>query len=312
MQGQLIKATQEWASLFTNLQWQKIWRVAPKWITVVLVVLVAKSAADLTWLVFAPSEQGVARTSRSQSALPVTQAQVRLRTVGDLHLFGVAPVQPVASEAPIEAKKTGLKLTLRGVFAAGNPAQAMAIIADARGQEKVYQKNDTIFSGVTLYAVYPDRVILERSGNFEMLSLPRDEDDANANGVQVIHHSSYTPPEPAASEPPVQSRTIQGGKELEAFRDQLTQNPQEFWKNARIEPAYDSNNQIVGYRFDYNNRQIMQAMGLRPGDIIVEVNGQAVSDPSTLTGLLGQLSTASSFSLVIERNGQRENLNINL
>jgi hypothetical protein len=58
MQGQLAKATQEWASLLTNLQWQKIWRVAPKWIAFVLVILVAKSAADLTWLIFAPNEQG--------------------------------------------------------------------------------------------------------------------------------------------------------------------------------------------------------------------------------------------------------------
>ena len=312
MQGQLVKATQEWASLLTNLQWQKISRVAPKWITFVLVILVAKSAADLTWLIFTPSEQGSSGARRYQPLHSAAQTQVRLRTVSDLHLFGVAAKHVVAQAAPIEAKKTGLKLTLRGVFAADNPAQAMAIIADARGQEKVYRKNETIFSGVTLYAVYPDRVILERSGNFESLSLPRDEDGAASKGAHQVIRSRYTPPSPTRIESPVRTRTIQAGKQLEDLRRQLTQNPQEFWKNVRIEPKYDSSNQIVGYRFQHNNRQVMRAMGLRPGDIIVEVNGQPVTDPSTLSGLLGQLSTATSLSLGIERNGQRENLNINM
>jgi len=309
MQGQLVKATQEWASLLTNLQWQKISRVAPKWITFVLVILVAKSAADLTWLIFAPDEQGKSFVRRYQPARTAPTTQLRLSTVSDLHLFGVARKQPIATAAPIEAKETGLKLTLRGVFAADNPAQAMAIIADARGKEKVYRKNDTIFSGVSLYAVYPDRVILERSGNFETLSLPRIKDESDSGGVQQVTRNRYTA---AAQVSPVRARTIQAGTQLEELRNQITHDPQAFWKNVRIEPKYDSNNQIVGYLFHHNDRRVMNAMGLRKGDVIVEINGQPVTDPSALTGLMSQLSTATSISLGIERNGQRENLNITM
>lgn len=309
MQGQLVKATQEWASLLTNLQWQKISRVAPKWITFVLVILVAKSAADLTWLIFSPNEQGKNFVRRYTPAQTATTAQVRLRTVSDLHLFGVARQEPVVTQAPIEAKETGLKLTLRGVFAADNPSQAMAIIADAHGKEKVYRKNDTIFSGVSLYEVYPDRVILERSGNFETLSLPRIKDDSAERGVkQVITRNQYAEPVQTS----VRSRTIQAGSELEKLRDQITHDPQKFWKNVRIEPKYDSNNQIEGYEFYHNDRRIMNAMGLRKGDVIVEVNGQPVTDPSVLTNLMSQMSTATSISLGIERNGQRETLNLTM
>lgn len=310
MQGQFVKATQEWASLFTNLPWQKIWKVAPKWIAVVLVVLVAKSAADLTWLIFAPSEQSSATIRNNQAAPTTTQAQLRLRTVSDLHLFGVAAKQPVSASAPIEAKETGLKLSLRGVFAADNPNQAMAIIADARGEEKVYRKSETIFSGVTLYEVYPDRVILERSGSFETLSLPREKDETKTGGPRQVSTSRYTPPANDAA--PVRTRTVQGGQPLSELRQQLTSSPQDFWKDVRIEPEYDSNNQIKGYKFEHNDRQMMTALGLRPGDVIVEVNGQPLTDPSTLSGLLGQLTTATSLSLGIERNGRRENLNINM
>jgi general secretion pathway protein C len=228
-------------------------------------------------------------------------------------LFGVAVKNTAATDAPIEAKETGLKLTLRGVFAADNPAQALAIIADARGEEKVYRKGETIFSGVTLYQVYPDRVILERSGSFETLSLPRDKDALKSIGPRMVSPAGYTPPVTVNSaDSPARMRTVQGGAQLNALREQLASNPQEFWKNVRIEPEYDSNNQIIGYRFEHNDRQMMQALGLRPGDVIVEVNGQPVTDPSVLSGLMGQLSTATSLSLGIQRNGQRENLNINM
>ena len=56
----------------------------------------------------------------------------------------------------------------------------------------------------------------------------------------------------------------------------------------------------------------MRALGLRPGDIILEVNGNPVSDPSVLSGLLGDLGSQTAISLGIERNGQRENLNIQM
>jgi general secretion pathway protein C len=306
MQGQIVKATQEWASLLTNLQWQKVMRLAPKWLALLMVILVAKSAADLTWLLFAPSSRGIAGTQHLQATHSRVQVPVRLRTVSDLHLFGVASKTPV-QQAPIEAKKTHLKLTLRGVFAATNSAEALAIIADARGKEKVYRKGDTIFSGVKLYAVYPDRVILERSGNFESLSLPRNEDEAAAKGIRMVRPSQP----PSNRSLPVVTRTVQGGPILQKFRQQILQHPQEFYKNMRIEPVTGSNNQVKGYTFNYNDPKIMNAIGLRPNDIIVAVDGQPAS-PSVLSSLLSKLSTATSISLGIERNGQRENININM
>lgn len=311
MQGQIVKATQEWASLLTNLQWQKVMKVAPKWLALLMVILVAKSAADLTWLIFTPSAHNGNGMFRRPGVQSRQQAPVRLRTLSDLHLFGVANRAPV-QQAPIEAKKTHLKLTLRGVFAANDPAQEMAIIANAQGKEQVYRKGDTIFSGVKLYAVYPDKVILERSGNFESLNLPRDESGAASNGIRVVRPDRQPGNAGVNNSLPVVTRTVQGGQMLEDLRQQILQSPQQFWKNVRIEPRYSSDNQIQGYTFAYNNPQMMNAMGLRPGDVIVSVNGQPVTDPSVLSSLMSQLSTATSFSLGILRNGQRENLNISM
>ena len=314
MQGQLQKAAQEWASLFTNFPVKKVWRAAPLWISVILVVLVAKSAAELTWLIFAPDEavSGYQQRARTTTVSKSSQ-QPRLRTVANLHLFGVANKKPVTQVAPIDAPKTGLKLTLRGVFAASEPEQAMALIADARGEEKVYKKSETIFSGVTLYEIYPDKVILERSGSFETLNLPRDEANSKPSSVsraRVPTHSTRPSIQPQSTGV-VRTRTVRAGKRLENLKKQLAENPTEFMQDVRIEPVYDSNQQMKGIKFNHKDRQMMRALGLRPGDVIVEVNGQAVN-PSAMTELLGQMSTLTELSLGIERNGHRENINISM
>ena len=312
MQGQLIKAAQEWASLFTNLPLKKWWRLAPAWISVLMVVLVAKSASDLTWIIFAPDEgSGTAMAQRQNASQAPAASQPRLRTVSSLHLFGVASTAPVVSDAPIEATETKLKLTLRGVFAATDPKQAMAIIADARGEEKVYKKAETIFSGVKLYEIYPDKVILERGGSFETLSLPR-EDESTSSRPAFVSNRTARPTTRKTQTGVARTRTVRAGKRLDQLKEKLTNEPAEFWKEVRIEPVQDENNQIKGYSFNHNDQQVMSALGLRPGDVITEVNGSPVSDPSVLSSLLTDLGTQSNISLGIERNGQRENLNIQM
>ncbi len=310
MQGQLQRAAQEWASLFTNLPLQKWLTMAPRWITVVMVLLVAKSAADMTWLIFTPDEtSGTTARSRMSAGRATQSIQHRIRTVANLHLFGVATRQKVVTNAPIEARETGLKLTLRGVFAAQTPALAMAIVANARGKEKVYKKGETIFSGVTLYEIYPDRVILERSGSFETLSLPKDKSSSKTVSRSNSRNSRM---QPRQSNIRIRTRNIRAGSRIKNLRKELTQNPQKFMQEARIEPVFGPDNQIKGYKFEHKNKRIVSALGLRPGDIIIEINGQPVSDPSTLTSLFTQLGSMSNLTLAIERNGRRENLNIQM
>ncbi len=312
MQGQILKATQEWASLFTNLPLKKWWRAAPTWVSFILVVLVAKSTADLTWIIFAPDEQIVASQSQ-QSPTPISRSsQPRLRTVANLHLFGEVNRKTV-TKAPLDAPKTGLKLTLRGVFAASEPAQALAMIADARGEEKVYKKNETIFSGVILHDIFADKVILERSGNFETLTLVEGK---AARGKGPIRSTRGRRNQPRATAPRssgvVRTRTIRAGKRLEDLKKKLTENPAEFMAEVQINPVFDDAKQIKGYKFTHKDRQTMRALGLRPGDVILEINGQKVSDPSVLQGLFTELKSQSNISLGIERNGHRENININM
>jgi len=310
--GQLQKATQVWVSLLKNLPWQKWVHFAPQAVTVLMIILVAKAASDLTWLVFAPDESGKTAARHSTPATPAQPTlQQRLRTVADLHLFGVASKPVVVKNALIDAKKTGLKLTLRGVFAVESDV-AMALIADDRGKEKVYKKSDTIFSGVKLYEIYPDRVILERSGTFETLAFP--EKAKLLPGIKrhaftgKTSHAPVLPPTPEA----LHTKTIKASQAVKDSLATLVNDPQKFMQEARIVPVLDASNQIKGFTFDHNDKRLINALGLQTGDIIVEVNGQPVSDPSVLTSLFMQLGGLSELTLAIERNNQLEILNITL
>ena len=318
MQGQLQKATQEWASLFINLPWKKWWRSAPTIASFVLVVLVAKSAADVTWIIFAPDEAGkgtggkIAQAPRSNTQ-SASNSQLRLRTVASLHLFGEANRKTANVKVPTDAPPTSLKLTLKGVFAANTQSQSLAIIVNDQKKEKVYAKNETIFPGTVLHEIHADKVILDRNGNFEVLALERKQSGPGLTGLSGSRGQATRPQAVAPrSSAAVRTRTIRGGKLLENLKVKLTEDPTSFMADIKLNPVFDDSKQVKGYKFEHKDRQTMRALGLRPGDVIMEINGQQVSDPAVLTGLFTELKTKTDISLGIERNGHRENINIKM
>jgi type II secretory pathway component PulC len=54
----------------------------------------------------------------------------------------------------------------------------------------------------------------------------------------------------------------------------------------------------------------MKALHIRKTDIITAVNGQSLSDPATLYGLMNILSDQQSLELTIERNGQQQTIQL--
>ena len=48
--------------------------------------------------------------------------------------------------------------------------------------------------------------------------------------------------------------------------------------------------------------------GLEPGDVILKLNGQAITDPASLQGVVEQLSVGKSYPLEIVRDGKRQTL----
>ena len=298
--------TAYWQDLPWNAIKLKANKHLPKFIFVVLIILITQTFAELTWRFFIPA-QSVSSNFQNPATLTLQSPQsnsllanLSLRKVSAYHLFGDAKKQVATQQKIIDAPETRLRLNLKGVFAASNAAQALAIISSSKDKDKTYHVGDKITGGVLLHAVYTDRVILKRNGQLETLRLPK---------FKVDSKSFYSKPSPASVARPDNSINQSKSQRLRKMRDTLLNDPAKLWQQVRINPVM-KNGKIKGYTLAHNDQALMKSLNLRSSDVITSVNGQSLSDPSTLYGLMNSLADQQSLLLNIERNGQQQTVQL--
>lgn len=246
----------------------------------------------------------------SPTASPRAAGNTAQATAGEIaaaHLFGtakIAPVKKVVEKVQEDAPDTRLNLTLHGVLAYNPADSALAMISSGGGQETVYAIGDEIIGNTTLRAVYPDRVIIRRSGKDETLRLPE----------QVAQLSVVS--QPVAPESNDQSNGQGSGQALPSsaseLRQQLLQQPTMMADLVALRP-YKRNGQQVGYRIQpKRDPQLLAEFGIQPGDVITSINGITLDNNRNSLTALGQLRTASSADLMILRGGVETPLSISL
>ena len=277
--------------------WAEASRLLPPWVALVLVVLIGWQLAKLAWLLVpAAAPEGlppVPTTAPATSADPARD--VSIDRIVAARLFGTAEATaPVALVEQEDAPDTDLRLELRGTVAATYEYRALAIIAEIGGAERVYFIGDAVPGGASLHAVHFDRVLLRRGGRLEALRLPRSDDTPTTRTTAAPR----TAPRAAT---PVRAATIQevvqqGGVSLtEIIR------PQPVFKDGRQQ----------GYRvYPGRQRQQFAQLGLRPGDLITQINGMALDDPARGMEIFRSLADATSVTVTVDRNGEIELLTL--
>jgi len=272
----------------------------PTLLFVVFSLLLAYQLAHLTWYWLAPpwknSVYAPSHISNTQSTSSVTSD---VEAVARYHLFGEPQKDVVKTDEPITAPETQLKLELRGVVATGDTLGA-AIIADDSKKESYYRTGDRLPGGVLLHEVFADRVILDRDGLYETLSLPSKRMDMSrpASGAQTLG---------------IQAAGAGGtGTLLREYRDMLQNDPQQLMGLVRTFPVRRGN-QLVGYRIaPGRDRTVLTKFGLRPGDIITGVNGVSLDSPANGLAVMQKLNSAQSLTLEVERNGSKQSFEFSL
>ena len=94
---------------------------------------------------------------------------LRVSDITSAHLFGETHGSVTDANAP----QTSVQLVLAGVLAVPDPKRGLAIIGPSAATAKLYAVGSAVPGGVSLYAVYSDRVLLDRGGVIESLLLPR-------------------------------------------------------------------------------------------------------------------------------------------
>lgn len=275
----------------------------PQWVTLALVVLLGWQLARLIWLLVPAPASG---TAIDPPAMPAQAAvagrdagSANVQVIANAHLFGEASAEeapPPPEEALEDLAETRLSLTLKGTIAATDEDGSIAIIADSRDEEHIYGVKDTVADGTTLHAVYADRVVLDRGGNLEVLKLPRDFPE----GSNVSARRDATTTSRAASDD--NGRSIQ---------NVVAQNVTKLADVIRPTP-YFVGGQQQGYRvYPGRNRRQFAALGLRPGDLIKDIDGASLTDPQQAMQIFQSLGTAEQVSVTVERNGQPQTLVLN-
>lgn len=268
----------------------------PLWVSLAFVVLIAYYLARISWMLIPPADNAVWVPPQSGPSQATTtnqgNANENFASIIDVHLFGVAD-ESGAEIAPVEtddAPDTRLNLKLRATIAASETEIAHAIIADGSGNEKVYFIKDAVPGGAMLHRVHPDRVILNRGGVLEALRLPKE-----FTGSPIASPRSQNP------------RAAMANTNVQQL---ISQNAATFTEIIRPQP-FMPNGQLKGYRvFPGRNRQQFISLGLRPGDLVTEINGVALNNPAQGMEVFRSLGESSQVSVTIERNGRPQVLNL--
>ena len=304
-------------SYWQGLPWNEIRLKAnkhlPKFIFIVLVILITQTLAELTWTLFTDEQATVSSNIKSQ-VIPVKKSVegMSLKEVSTYHLFGDAKKPTVVQQTVIDAPETRLRLDLKGVFATTNASDALAIISSSKDKDKTYHIGDKVIGGALLHAVYADRVILKRNGRLETLRLPKPKVDSKAfynnnSNAQTAKSMSVNRRQIAKSTRPATKPNQT--QQLRKMRDTLINEPAKIWQQVRINPVM-KDGKVQGYTLSHNDQSLMTAMNIRKTDVITGVNGQSLSDPATLYDLMDNLSKEQSLELTVVRNGQEQTIQL--
>ncbi|MDB5967686.1 MAG: hypothetical protein JWQ90_136 [Hydrocarboniphaga sp.] len=287
------------------LAYERHGRWLPAAAKVLFALLLARLLAEFVWLWVPAPEASAwkpAPPAISAANTPTAASGPNAELIAGAHLFGdyQAPADPALDQMD-KAPDTRLSLNLLGILAADRDQESRALIGTQDGEEKPYSVGDDVVRGVNLQAIFPDRVILARNGQLETLRL--DKDRAGA---------------PLAAGPGTASAVQQQAgnpdtaQMLGNIRDQLLNDPSKASDYLRIQPA-NVNGQQRGYRiYPGRDRSVFNGAGLRPGDLVTSVNGVQLDDPSRALQMLGDLSSANTLNLTVERGGSQQAITINM
>lgn len=279
---------------------------ARRWVALLInaavLVLLSASLAQWTWRLWQPPVPPVSPSSATTNGAADFNLDALLAT----NLFGHAAP---ASSGPVvldHIPPSSLNLVLSGVMV--TPAGSFALISADGGPEMPFAVGEDIVAGTTLYAVYADRVLIRRGGATESLML-KDTGPALPGGSVVLPPAASPARGSPRGAPEVQRL---GGNTYSVNREQMNRQLQrpEFLSQALMVP-----NAGGGFLVrEVQAGSLYEKLGLRVGDVIQSVNGQAVNTVDDVMKLYQQFSAGgtSQVSVDIRRAGKNESLQYNL
>ena len=277
-------------------------RLLPPWISLVLAIAIGWQLAGIIWSLVPGS--GAGDTIVPPANLPAETSTssggpANVEAIAANHLFGQADEEAAPAALPVVDENLSdtrlTNLVLKGTIASAIPEFSVAVIADGTAEQKVYAIGDSLGSGTTLHSVHADRVVLNENGALTNLRLPSDFPRAN----NQVRRSTTTTRRASTNN-------------TQNLRNVVSQNLTKLTEVIRFTP-YTVDGKPVGFRvYPGRDKRQFAALGLRPQDLIKDINGQALTDPTQAMQIFETLGDQTQVTVTIERNGQDQTLNLNM
>ena len=245
-----------------------------------LVLYLAVELAKLTWLI-AWNDRPVPEIFGQTAAGAEVRSRVSEAPIAGYEFFGRPDNQAgVADVVRRSAPETGLRLRLEGVLVGQRPEDSGAIVAGSNGETEYYRVGDQLPGNAELAEVEAGRILLRRGGRYESLAF----EEQIETGALVAEEPVQTAESPDTY--------------LEDARARLDSEGVAALATYGLQPAEDRS----GYVYDGSNA-MLNAVNLRPGDIITSVNGQPLGDIEQDKQLLDSWRSQPQLDIEIERDG---------
>jgi general secretion pathway protein C len=99
---------------------------------------------------------------------------------------------------------------------------------------------------------------------------------------------------------------------MDRMRKLITEDPGLMADIMRPQPVFAQGKQ-KGYRvYPGRNRQAFTRLGLRPGDLVMAINGTPLDDPARGQEIFRTLGSSSEAHITVMRSGQQQDLTLNI
>ncbi len=278
--------------------------------------LLAHAATPICWLLMLAVAWTLADTAMFLLAdAPVAGSAVQPQDTGrprqpaDLariqaaHLFGQAvdPTAPEERARQAPTVETRLPLVLLGVFAGESADQSAAIIANRGEDGQLYRIGDTLPGNASLISVHSGHVVLARAGRREALTFPEARQQIVRVGAAAPHSSERPVPVLHAHQGGAaadQSALVDPGSLIDAYAGR---------PDAVVEALAEAGlrGTEAGYRVeDAAELPWLQQVGLKPGDLLLSVNGVPATTLAQDPEALRSIANAGEARVEVQR-GER-------
>lgn len=212
----------------------------------------------------------------------------RIEALINRHVFGLVPLTNNAQTQRVEtAKATRLPLTLEAVFVADQNASSGAIVARSGEKGLLYKVGDILPGNARLIEVQQEQIILQRAGNREALAFGKSKFNPKAGVRKTKPVTTIKPKRNIAS--------------IEDIQNLIAENVESALSDFGLEA-----NEGRGYKIgNLSSNPYLQQTGLRPGDIVLSVNGQPLGNIQKDQLEFDNIMAQGSASIELERNGEQ-------